>query len=86
VRAGPRPSGLYACRQARHGVAEALEHRGEEQVVLEAVAATQPPHELVLHAVEIQLDAPAEHDVEVLERDRGGVRPMQARERIGVAR
>jgi len=77
---------LDAGRQPRHGVAEPLQHRAEKQVVLEAVAAAPPPHELVLDPVESELGGPAEHDVEVLEGDRGGVRAMQAAQRVGARR
>jgi hypothetical protein len=49
--------------------------------VLVAVAAAPPPDELALDAVDVDRDAAAEHDVDVLERDRREVGAVQRRER-----
>jgi len=68
--------------QPVHGEPEPLERRGEQLAVLVAVAAAPRVHQLGLDGVEIHLDAAAEHDVEVLERDRRQVRAMQRRQRL----
>ncbi len=71
-------------REPRDAEPDRLEHRCEERVVLEAVAASASADELVLKALEVQTDRTAEKDVEVLERDRAHVRevqPPEARDR-----
>lgn len=66
-----------AGQQPGHGVADPVERGSEQHTVLVAVASPAPCDELVLHAVEVDSDTPAKHDVEVLERDRCHVRPVQ---------
>src|SRR5690625_3885187 len=51
-------------------VTERLECRGEQHSVFVAVSASEMGDELGLDAVEIYGDAAAQHQIEVLERDR----------------
>jgi hypothetical protein len=56
---------------------QVFEHISHQVVVLVAVAAAAPADELVLEGVDVEPDAPAEEDVEVLEGDGEGVGAMQ---------
>ncbi len=77
----PRPHRLALGADAReqpvHGEPQPLERRAEKLAVLVAVAAAPGVHQLVLDGLQVHLDSAAEHDVEVLERDRRQVRPVQ---------
>src|SRR5699024_3746844 len=58
-------------------VTERLECRGEQHSVFVAVSASEAGDELGLDAVEVYGDAAAQHQIEVLERDRAHMRPVQ---------
>lgn len=66
--------------------ADALQGRGEEEVVLVAVPPAGAADQLLLDAGQVQGDRAAEEDVGVGEGRRGGVRPVQGgdRGRLGV--
>jgi hypothetical protein len=70
----------HARRQPRDAVAQRLEHRAEERILLEAITAAPAAHQLGHDARQIDRDAPPEQDVEVLERDRRHVRPLNRRQ------
>ena len=80
--ADPGRADADAGGERRHAVAERLERSLEQGVLLEAVAAAAPGHELLLQRAELETDRPAEQDVEVLERDRRDVRLVQSGERL----
>jgi hypothetical protein len=69
-------------QQSVHGVAEALQRRGEQQTVLVAIAPAPTIDELRLDALEVDRYAAAQHDVDVLERDRGDVGAVQRGQRL----
>ena len=52
-----------------HGKAELLEHRREQHVLLETVAAPAAVDELRLQCVQVEMDRPTEQDIEVLKWD-----------------
>src|SRR4051812_25867731 len=62
-------------------IAELLEDRGEQRVVLIAVTASSPIDELCLERVDVETDLAAEADVEVLVRDVLDVSALQRRQR-----
>src|SRR6185295_13141650 len=63
--------------QTGDGKSDLLERRGEQQVLFETVPAAFPPYELGLKAVEIEMNRPAEQNVQVLERDVRRMRQVQ---------
>ena len=77
----PRPQDVrsqsHASRELRYREAKGPQHGGEQQVLLEAVAAASPGDELRLQTVEIERDRAAQQDVEILERDVRDVRLVQ---------
>ena len=80
---GPQP---HAGGELGHRKTERPQHRGKEQVLLEAVAAAPPGDELRLQAGEIERDRAAQQDVEILERDVRDVRLVQRVEDVLVRR
>ena len=61
------------------GTAQPAQHREQQRVLLQALAAAARVDQLVLHGGQLEVDLPAEQDIEVLERDRLDVR---ARDRV----
>ena len=72
-RAEPHPG-----RQPGHREAERLEDRGEERVLLETIAAARPATSLAWSACKSSEIGSPEQDVEILERDAGRVRQVEA--------
>ena len=70
-----------ARRERRDRESERLEGRGEQAVVLEAVAAAPAADELRLQALEIEANRTPQQDVQILERDVCCMREMQRIER-----
>ena len=60
--------------------AQPFEYGRKEHRVLEAVAAAPSAHQLVLQAGDVEAHVSTQQDVEVLEWDRGHVRPNDARQ------
>src|SRR5262249_1866393 len=83
VRSWPRRRAARADprEQPVNAEAEPLKHRAEQLSVLIAVAAAPGVHELGLDRVEVYLNPAAKHYVQVLERDRRQVPPVQLGER-----
>jgi hypothetical protein len=89
VLAGPDPERQVGARAGRPAVrsdareqaldaeAETLEHRAEQLRLLVAVAAAATEDDLVLDRFQVDVDASAQEDVEVLEPDRGQVRTVE---------
>jgi hypothetical protein len=84
VTAGPHHARLraqaHACQEHVHLRAERLEGCLQQQVLLEAVAAAAFPHELALEVLHLQRHPQALVRVEILEGDRGQVRPVHLRD------
>jgi hypothetical protein len=84
VTAGPHHARLraqaHACQEHVHLRAERLEGCLQQQVLLEAIAAAAFGHELALEVLHLQRHRQALVRVEVLEGDRGQVRPVQLRD------
>jgi hypothetical protein len=69
-------------RERTHREAQRLEHREEETVLLEAVAAAARVHELGLDRLELEDDGPTEQHVDVLEGDAAHVRVRDRPQRL----
>src|SRR6185503_15616855 len=66
--------------EGREAETQCAQHRGEEQVLLEAPAAAAPGDELALERVEVEGDFLPDEGREILEGNRGRMQRVQALE------